>query len=131
LTAIFITAWKLNPYDDSGQALKMETHTQLGLPPCRFVTLFGKPCPSCGMTTSFSLLMHGDIGGSLQANWVGTLLAISWLALIPWSVLVSFRGKYLWIRSLEKASYIAVLIFTLLMLVRWGIVLLELWLAKR
>ena len=31
------------------------THTQLHLPPCGFYLVFGKPCPSCGMTTSFSV----------------------------------------------------------------------------
>ena len=33
LTAVFgIAAW-LKPYDAGGQALKMETHRQMGLPP--------------------------------------------------------------------------------------------------
>ena len=35
----------------------MGTHQQLGLPPCNFVTLTGYPCPACGMTTSFALLV--------------------------------------------------------------------------
>ena len=33
------------------------------MPPCNFVLMTGKPCPSCGMTTSFALLVRGDIGG--------------------------------------------------------------------
>lgn len=35
------------------------THQQLGLPPCGFLTMTGYPCPSCGLTTSVSLGMHG------------------------------------------------------------------------
>lgn len=35
------------------------THTQLHLPPCAFLMVFGKPCPSCGMTTAFALALHG------------------------------------------------------------------------
>lgn len=30
------------------------THQQLGLPPCGWIVAFGKPCPTCGMTTAFS-----------------------------------------------------------------------------
>ena len=50
----------------------MATHTQLGMPPCNFVVMTGKPCPACGMTTSFALLVRGDVGASLRANWAGT-----------------------------------------------------------
>ena len=68
----------LNPYDADGTPRTMATHTQLGMPPCNFVILTGKPCPSCGMTTSFALLVRGDVVASLRANWAGTLLAVLW-----------------------------------------------------
>src|SRR3954447_16098360 len=32
----------------------MGTHQQLGLPPCTFYLYTDVPCPSCGMTTSFT-----------------------------------------------------------------------------
>ena len=87
LVIVFAVAAWLNPYDADGQALQMETHRQLGLPPCTFYVLTGGlPCPSCGMTTSFALLMHGDVWNSLQANAAGTLLALLGLAFIPWSL---------------------------------------------
>src|SRR5438094_461820 len=76
LVSVFgIAAW-LNPYDEAGRARRSETHLQIGLPACSFRALTGVPCPSCGMTTSFALLMHGDLANSLRANAVGTLLAI-------------------------------------------------------
>ena len=56
----------------------MATHTQLGMPPCNFVVMTGKPCPACGMTTSFALLVRGDVRASLRANWAGTLIAVLW-----------------------------------------------------
>ena len=124
LVAVFVTAVRLHPYDDSGRPLTMHVHEQIGLPPCRFYEMFNKPCPSCGLTTSFSLLMHGDLTGSLRANAVGTLLAFFCLAMVPWSVFVSLRGRYLWVRSLERASLWVVGIFMVLLLIRWGIVLL-------
>ncbi|MEV6342978.1 DUF2752 domain-containing protein [Actinoplanes sp. NPDC051851] len=41
--------------------------TGLGLP-CGMRTLFGIPCPACGMTTAAVALMRGDAGGALRAN---------------------------------------------------------------
>jgi hypothetical protein len=35
------------------------THESLGLPPCGFLLITGIPCPSCGLTTSFSHMAHG------------------------------------------------------------------------
>ena len=34
------------------------THQQLGLPPCTFRVLFDRPCPSCGMSTSWAHLVR-------------------------------------------------------------------------
>ena len=119
-----IAIW-LNPYDDDGNPRSMATHTQLGLPPCNMVTLIGKPCPACGMTTSFALLMKGDVWNSMKANWVGTMLASFGLILIPWACISAVRGKYLFIRSAESASTVVVIVLLVLMFVRWGIVLLQ------
>jgi len=124
LVALFVTAIRVDPYDADGRPLKLGTHQRLGMPPCEFVVLFGKPCPSCGLTTSFSLLMHGDVLGSLRANLVGTAMALVGLALIPWSIWIALRGRYVWVRSIERASLWWGGAFMLLLLIRWGIVLL-------
>jgi Protein of unknown function (DUF2752) len=108
----------------------METHRQLGLPPCTFQAVTKLPCPSCGMTTSFALLMHGDIENSLRANAVGTLLALFWLALIPWSLACAVWGRTLVIASMERALTWAVLVFLVLLLFRWGVVLGLTWLTR-
>lgn len=60
------------------------THQNLGLPPCTFRTLFKIPCPGCGMTTSFSYLMRGQIVPALRANAGGVLLAVVCAVQIPW-----------------------------------------------
>lgn len=124
LVAVFVTAAWIDPYDADGQPLRHGSHTRLGMPPCEFYVAFGKPCPACGMTTSFALLMHGDVVNSLRANFVGTLLALFCLALVPWSLYISCRGRYLWVRSIERASLWAAGVVLALLLVRWGIVLL-------
>ena len=130
LGLVFYTATRLNPYEN-GQPRMMETHTQLGLPPCNFKVVTGLPCPSCGMTTSFALLVHGDFRNSLRANAVGTLLAIFCLAFIPWSLYSAVRGRSLFVVSLEKAVTWIVIVFMALLLVRWGIVLGLLWLSGK
>src|SRR5262245_14043759 len=50
LAGVFAVAFYLNPYDADGKPRTMATHTQLGMPPCNFVVMTGKPCPACGMT---------------------------------------------------------------------------------
>jgi hypothetical protein len=122
LVAVFAIAWYLDPYQ-GGKTWRMETHTQLGLPPCTFKTLTGLPCPSCGMTTSFALLVRGDLWHSLQANWVGTILALIWMAIIPWSVVSAIWGRPWLMLSIERVLTKLVIGFVVLMLLRWCIVL--------
>jgi len=128
LLALFGIARWLNPYDEAGHPLRMQTHRQLGLPPCTFFALTHLPCPSCGMTTSFSLLMHGDMINSLHANAVGTLLALLWLALIPWCLLCVVKKRIVLVRSLERAVAVCVIGFLGLLMIRWLLLLgLTLW----
>lgn len=127
LVAVFAVAFWLNPYQPDGSPRTLATHQQLGLPPCTFVIATGVPCPACGMTTSFALLVRGDVASSLRANWVGTLLASFCLVFIPWAVLTIVRGRPVLVRSLEKA-FIGVLVSLLvLMIARWGVVLWLVW----
>jgi hypothetical protein len=120
---VFAIAVRLDPYDADGRPLQMETHRQLGLPRCTFYDMTGLPCPSCGMTTSFALLMHGDVWNSLRANAVGTLLAAVGLVFIPWALACAVRGRPYVVWSFEWALTRAIIVFLILMLVRWVIVL--------
>jgi hypothetical protein len=122
LVALFAAAAWIDPYGPDGVPHRMGTHQQLGLPPCNFVRLTGYPCPSCGMTTSFALLAHGDIGNSLRANAVGTLLALAALAAIPWGIVSAARGRWLGIWALEPWLLRFVIVFVVLALARWGVV---------
>jgi hypothetical protein len=121
---VFAIAIYLHPYAADGTPLTQETHRQLGLPPCTFKFATGLPCPSCGMTTSFALLIRGDVLNSLRANAAGTLLAVLTLAFIPWGLASAYKGRLLFIVSFEKLITRVVVLFLVVMLVRWGIVLL-------
>lgn len=127
LAAVFGVAAYLNPYGPDGAARTMATHTQLGLPPCNMVSLTGKPCPTCGMSTSFALLVRGDVRASLAANWVGTVTALSWAAILVWAVASLAAGRMLFIRRGrgEFALTVAVAGFLVLALGRWAVILWE------
>ena len=101
----------------------METHRQLGLPPCTFMEMTGVPCPSCGMTTSFALLVRGDVLNSLRANAVGTVLAAACLLFIPWGLTSALLARPMFVNTVEKALIRAVIALVSLMLIRWAIVL--------
>lgn len=66
--ATAVGAW-LVP-DPSGHG----THTQLGLPPCPSVLLWNRPCPGCGITTSFSATIHGDFAAAWTAHPFGPFI---------------------------------------------------------
>jgi len=89
----FGIAFLLNP-DPRGYG----THQQLGLPPCTFQLLFGRHCPGCGMTTSFSHFVRGQFVKSARANVAATLLATVCAMLIPWCLWSALRGR-LWMVS--------------------------------
>ncbi len=80
LTAVFaLAAWL--PPSASGHG----THESLGLPPCGFLVITGIPCPSCGLTTSFSHMAHGHI----------------WLAFVtqPFGFVLFLLFIYMWVMS--------------------------------
>jgi hypothetical protein len=56
------------------------THQQLGLPPCTIYFLTERPCPSCGLTTSVSAILHGQFGLAWRANPIGFLIVAAAVA---------------------------------------------------
>lgn len=50
------------------------THRALGLPKCLFLEWTGLPCPSCGLTTSFTYLLHGHWREAFVVHPLGPLL---------------------------------------------------------
>jgi len=62
------------------------THMQLGLPPCGFLVLTGKPCPACGLTTAFAQLAHLAPLASLRIHPLGLPLFALNLVVLALSV---------------------------------------------
>jgi hypothetical protein len=121
LVAVFAIAAWIRPYDEAGDI--RATYPELGLPICTFKYFTGQPCPSCGMTHSFVMLMHGDPVNSMRFNAVGTLLAVFCLALIPWSLASTYLQRPLFVLTIERPLTWIIVVFMTLVLLRWIIVL--------
>jgi hypothetical protein len=90
LQGLLLTAAWLEPSPDG-----RGTHRQLGLPPCAFLTLFSRPCPTCGMTTAWAYLMKGQWQNACRANAGGTLLGVLAATAVPWLLGSAIRGTWL------------------------------------
>jgi len=97
------------------------THQQLGLPPCSFQTMLGIPCPSCGMTTSFSHFVRGQWVSAAAANVGGLLLAIVSTVMVPWSFWSAARGEMVGIRDPDSWLAWGIGLLTVATLLNWFI----------
>ena len=69
--ALLVTAAVLEPNPDG-----LGTHRQMGLPSCSWIAQRSGPCPTCGMTTAFSLAAHGRLVESFKAQPAAAMLAL-------------------------------------------------------
>ena len=92
------------------------THQELGLPPCPSVMLFDRPCPGCGLTTSWTALIHGNLPLALKAHPLGPLLYVGFTVIALLSLLGLVRGwrvrsEARWFQVIATAIFSMVLIF--------------------
>lgn len=91
------------------------THQQLGLPPCPVVVLYERPCPGCGLTTSFTNTIQGNFAAAFAAHPIGPLLYLG-LAICGVASLVGLVRGFRF-RTEEGLFFYASLAITLLILV--------------
>lgn len=81
------------------------THEQLGLGACVFRDWLGAPCPTCGVTTSASHLVHGGLRAAWMTQPLGVLLGAAAAAGVPITMLCHQRrldlGQW-WLRHGAK-----------------------------
>jgi hypothetical protein len=53
----------------------------------------GLRCPGCGMTTSWSLVMHGDVETALATNFGGTVLCLLAIFSVPILLGIAITGR--------------------------------------
>ena len=87
LAVMAVAAW-LEP-----DARGLGTHEQLRLGACNFLATTGWPCPTCGMTTSFSALAHGQFGLAFRAHPFGPVLAAAILAVLAMAIAELATGR--------------------------------------
>jgi Protein of unknown function (DUF2752) len=95
------------------------THTQLGLRPCSFLTLTGRLCPTCGMTTAFAWMMRGEVVRSWHVNPAGCLLALLSFPLLAWLIASATANEPIGFKTLSDPLCGFVLAAVFLSLVVW------------
>ena len=69
---------------------------------CPFLHATGVPCPACGATRAFVLLVHGDGDGALRFNWTWIVIwavAVIALAAAAWRSATGRRAAPSWLRG--------------------------------
>lgn len=91
------------------------THRALGLPNCLFLEWTGLPCPSCGLTTSFTHLLHGHFSEAFTVHPLGPLLFLGFALAAVCSLAEYFNRKTPLSRLLNGAkmpwAYAALTVF--------------------
>jgi hypothetical protein len=123
-TVLGFAAW-LKPV-----AAGVGTHQQLGLGTCTMLQLTGYPCPMCGMTTTFSLAMHGRLLDALLCQPFGLALFLVTIATALASLLEFVTPRRRWRRFWDwlglKEGWIAGALL-LGLLVGWIYKLIVMW----
>lgn len=98
------------------------THEQLSLYryPCSFVLTTGLPCPTCGMTTAFSFMMHGHPWLAFKVQPAGAVLCVAAIVLLGFSVYVVVSGRIVSVNWNRVGPVRLMLGFGLLILGSWG-----------
>jgi hypothetical protein len=73
----------------------VETHRQLGLPPCGFYHMTGLPCPTCGCTTAVSHVAHGQFLSAIITQPFGAAVGFLGIFLLMLSPIGMVTGKWL------------------------------------
>jgi hypothetical protein len=114
---VLITAHLLSP-----EKCGKDTHKQLGLPSCLVSRAFGiERCPSCGLTTSFALAVHGDLIGAWNCNHFSWPLLVALLGL--GTISVASICKQSW--RLWQKCFPFLIVATTLFLLTWLLILLR------
>jgi len=97
------------------------THTQLGLTPCRTMVVDGVPCPGCGLTTSITAAVHGDLIASVKANVFGTFLFFVLVFIGSIGIIQALSGRDFLTRIFRRRVWLICGIMITGTLVGWAI----------
>lgn len=86
--AVLVTAARLTPSPHG-----VGSHRGLGLQSCALLDRTGLPCPSCGMTTSFTWFARGNLAASAYVQPMGALLAAAAACTVWGGAYVALTGR--------------------------------------
>ncbi len=95
------------------------THEQLGLPPCTTALLFGIPCPTCGMTTAFSLMARGRVLDAFRTQPAGAFFSIAAAMIAVFCVVFAAIGKGPAMRLTARQVGAAVVAVVVIVIAAW------------
>ena len=91
--------------------------------PCPTATLFGVPCPMCGMTRATRLLVHGDLAGATHMHplWPIVLPAIALFLLVETAgyARTGAWGKARTLRAMKPIGTVIVVLLVTLWVARF------------
>ncbi len=119
VAVLAVAAW-LEP-DPAGYG----THRQLGMSACGMMATTGVPCPTCGMTTAFSLAIRGRWIEAFKAQAAGTLLVVLVGLTCAVSGSVLLTGK-VWLVNWFRVSVLTIVFVSLAILLAAWIVKIQL-----
>ncbi|MCH7700595.1 MAG: DUF2752 domain-containing protein [Planctomycetes bacterium] len=119
VVVLAVAAW-LEP-DPAGYG----THRQLGISACGMMATTGVPCPTCGMTTAFSLAIRGRWIEAVKAQAAGTLLVVAVGLTCAVSCSVLLTGK-VWLVNWFRVSAVKLVFLSLAILLAAWIVKIQL-----
>jgi hypothetical protein len=85
---VLVVAARLQP-SPSG----VGSHQGLGMQRCQLLDRSGVPCPSCGMTTSFSWFARGNVAASFYVQPMGMLMALAAACCVWAGLYVAITGR--------------------------------------
>lgn len=69
------------------------SHREMGLQSCQLLDRTGLPCPSCGMTTSFTWFVRGNLPASFYIQPMGMLTALAAACTVWIGAYIAFTGR--------------------------------------
>lgn len=115
VSVIFLAAAWVTPSERG-----VGTHHQLGLPTCGWIVAADLPCPTCGMTTSFSHAVRGQFLQSLFAQPMGLVLAIGTFLTGVVAIYTAVTGRSLALIWMPFCSWKYIILLCIFAFLAWG-----------